>query len=434
MPKNAIKSSGCRRHTLRLCADVDIVRPRPSRRKHALFAALVGLAVVVVATVFRSAPARGELLVEKTSVLTEAVVRKDFVRKVSVTGSLVPDRVEWLSAPTAARIARIVVRPGATVTASTVVVVLENPDLELLALEAEQRAASAESARVQLEARTDAESRAQAASLVSLHADLGDARRHADSSERLSREGLLGDIDRHDAVAKSAGLAARVTAEESRKSALDAGRARQIAAQAAEVARLREIAAFRKKQLASLEVRAKIDGIVQDVPLENGQWVAMGALLAKVAGPEKLRGELKVAEASAKDVRKGALVRFESPAGMTGAVERIDPAVVAGTVKLVVSLANVPPQARADQAVSGNVEIETIPHALVVGRPMGAKESGANELFVMSADGKLAARTVARLGRGSPREIEIESGLREGDRVVVSDTSAWDSARTLRIR
>ena len=389
--------------------------------------------VVAVGLVIRAAPARGEVLVEKTSVLAEVVVRKDFVRNVSVTGSLVPDRVEWLSAPTAARVARIAVRPGATVTADTVIVVLENPDLELLALEADQRAASAESARVQLEARTDAELRAQSASLVSLHADLGDARRHAASSERLSHEGLLGDIDRHDALAKSEGLAARVTAEETRKSALDAGRLRQIAAQAAEVARLREISAFRKKQLASLEVRAKIAGIVQDVPLENGQWVAMGALLAKVAGPEKLRGELKVAEASVKDVHKGALVRFESPAGMKGTVERVDPTVVAGTVKLVVSLTNAPPEARADQAVAGSVEIETVPHALVVGRPMGVRENGANAVFVLSPDGKLATRVVARLGRGSPREIEIESGLREGDRVVVSDTTAWDSARTLRI-
>ncbi|MBK8219232.1 MAG: HlyD family efflux transporter periplasmic adaptor subunit [Myxococcales bacterium] len=181
-------------------------------------------------------------------------------------------------------------------------------------------------------------------------------------------------------------------------------------------------------------MRAKIDGVVQDVPLESGQWVAMGALIAKIAGPEKLRAEVKVAEASAKDVQKGAPVRFESPPGMLGVVERVDPSVVAGTVKLLVAISNVPPAARADQAVTGSVEIATVPNALVVGRPVSARENGPSPMFVLSADGTSARRAVPRLGRGSPREILVESGLREGDRVVVSDTSPYEAAPLLRIR
>lgn len=413
---------------------MDVVRPRSRWRKPALVFGLVALVAAATTLAFRSGPTAGEVVVPRASVHAEAVARKDFVFQVPVTGALVPDRVEWLSAPNAARVAKIVARPGTAVAADSVVVVLENPELELLALEAEQRAASAESLRVQLEARTETELRSQSAALVSLRADLGDANRHAVASTRLASEGLLGALDLRDAASKHEGLSARVAAEESKLGAIERGRKKQLEAQTSEVQHLREIAAFRKRQLASLEVRAKIDGVVQEVALESGQWVATGALLAKIAGPEKLRAEVRVAEASAKDVQKGARVRFENPVGLVGTVERVDPAVVAGAVKLVVSLTDVPKSARADQAVSGSVEVATVPGALVVSRPVGAHENGPSPVFVLSADGATATRVVPRMGRASPREIQVESGLREGDRVVVSDTTSYEAATVLRIR
>jgi len=392
------------------------------------------LATLLAITLGRTGTAAAEASVERGSVFTEPVRRGDFVRKVPVSGVLVPEHVEWLSATTPARVAKIAVRAGAPVSEDTIVVVLANPELELAALEAEQRAASAESQRIQLDVRTESERRLQGATLVGLRSQLEDADRHAFSAERLAKEGLLGEIERRDAVSKKGGLTALVAAEEGRKSVLDSGRDRQLGAQSAEVARLREIAAFRKKQLASLEVRAGIRGIVQDVPLETGQWVAAGAVLAKIAEPERLRAEVKVAEASAKDVRKGAKVRFESPAGVEGIVERIDPSASAGTVKVVVSLVSVPKGARADQGVSGNIEIETMTDVVFVARPSGARENAACSVFKLDADGAFATRTPVRLGRGSTREIEVESGLAPGDRVIVSDTSSWDSAKRIRIR
>jgi HlyD family secretion protein len=55
-------------------------------------------------------------------------------------------------------------------------------------------------------------------------------------------------------------------------------------------------------------------------------------------------------------------------------------------------------------------------------------------MFVLSPDGTEAERRTVKLGRNSVSTIEILEGLREGDRVIISDTSALDSYNRIRIR
>jgi multidrug efflux pump subunit AcrA (membrane-fusion protein) len=374
--------------------------------------------------------------VERSSVWTEQVKRGELVRQVPAQGALVPLHVQWLSAVSAARVAKIMVRPGAHVTADTVVLVLENAELELAALEAERQAASAESSLIQLDVRTQSDERGQDATLAGLKMDVRDAEQRAETAEKLAREGLLGSLDYAGAMNRQKGLAERLETETSKRGILVSGRKREVAAQQAELERLREIAKFRRKQLAALEVKAGIDGIVQDVPLENGQWVAIGTLLAKVAEPDHLKADVRVAEGYAKDVRKGLSVRFESPSGkFSGVIERVDPAVVGGNVRLEVLLDETRPMgARADQAVSGYVEIERLTDVLYVARPASAREESVANVFRIEADHVHATKVAARIGRGSAREVEILGGLAEGDEILVSDTSTLDSANRIKIK
>jgi len=418
-------------------ASVDIARKAPTRMARKAFAG--GIAIIALlafaGTLWRSSAAAAPS-VARSTVWTERVHRGDLLRQVPVHGTLVPERVQWLSAAAAARVARTTVRPGAQVEADTVVVVLENAELELAALEADRQATSAESTQIQLDEKTRGELTLQDSSLVTLRAELRDAERHALASDRLTSEGLVSGIEHADAQNKARGLVERVAAEEARKLALDSGRARQLFAQRAEVERLREIASFRRRQLAALQVRAGVRGVVQEIPLENGQWVAIGTVLAKVAEPERLKAEVKVAEGSARDVHKGLAVRFESVAGnFRGVVERVDPAVVAGNVKLVVTLEDALPNGvRADQSVNGFVEIEKLDNVLFVARPAGVQDGATVGLFRLDGDRAHASRLTARLGRGSAREIEIAGGLAEGDEIVVSDTSTWEAADRIKLK
>ncbi len=399
--------------------------------------AAVGAVVVagLIGTALRSATAATPS-VERSAVWTERVRRGDLMRQVPVQGTLVPEHVQWLSAVSAARVARIAVRPGAAVEADTVVLVLENAELELAALEAERQAATAQSALIQLDVRTHAEQKLQEASLVGLRSDLRAAEGRATAADRLAPEGLMNELDHRDALNKVKGLADRADAEEGRATVLTAGRGRQISAQRAEIQRLQDIAKFRRRQLAALEVRAGIHGIVQDIPLENGQWVAIGTVLAKIAEPDRLKAEVRVAEGSARDVHRGLPVRFEAPSGnYRGHIERVDPAVVGGNVRVEVTLdASLPVGARADQAVSGFVEIEKLNNVLFVARPAGVQDETTTALFRLDANHVDASRVTARLGRGSAREVEIAAGLAEGDEIVVSDISAWETSERIRLK
>jgi HlyD family secretion protein len=416
---------------------VDIVRQTTSRRKKA---ALIGAASVLLtlalgAALMRTSSAAAPV-VERAGVWTEKVRHGNLLREVPVQGTLVPEKIQWLSAISAARVAKIAVRPGAAVEPDTVVVVLENADLELAALEAERQAANADAMLIQLDTRTEADQKLQESGLAGLRSDLRDAQRHAAAAERLAPEGLMSELDHKGALIKAEGLADRLGREEDRRQVLESGRARQLTAQRAEVERLREIAKFRHRQLAQLEVRAGVRGIVQDVPLENGKWVAIGTVLAKIAEPDRLKAEVKVAEANAKDVHRGLPVRFESPNGnYRGHVERVDPSVVSGSVRLEVTLEDpLPAGARADQTATGFVEIEKLDNVLYVARPAGARDDSTVSLFRLDADRVHASRLTAKLGRGSAREVEIVSGPGEGDELVVSDVSAWEAHTKVRLK
>jgi HlyD family secretion protein len=417
---------------------VDTIRATtPKSRLRAWWVALSAIALLALGIGFWRATLRAERTVERAQIWTERVHRGDLLRQVPVQGTLVPEHVQWLSAAQAARVAQIMVRPGAPVEADTVVLLLENSELELAALEAERQAATASTLLVQVDVRTQVEQKLQESTLLGLRTEWREADLRTSVATRLAPEGLISGIDYKDLQNRAAGLSERVASEESRQQVLRAGRTRQLSAQQAEIVRLQEIARFRRKQLAALEIHAGIHGMIQDIPLEQGQWVAIGTLLAKVAEPGRLKAEVRVAEGNAKDVHKGLGVRFEASSGnIRGHIERVDPAVVAGSVRLTIALDDgpLPSGARADQSVTGFVEIEKLQNTLFVARPAGAQEGAHAQAYVLHSDRNRAARIAVQFGRGSAREIEILSGASDGDELIISDTSTWEAAPSVRIQ
>lgn len=357
------------------------------------------------------------------------------MRQVPIQGMLVARHVQWLSAGSAARVSKIVVRPGAQVEPDSVVMLLENPELELAALEAEREAASAESSLIQLDVKTSTQAKEKDSALASVRMDLAEAAHRAEAAVKLAQEGLTGDLDLRTAENKARGLSDQLREGEALRHLLETGRRRQLAAQQVEVDRLRSIAAFRRQQLAALEVRARFSGIVQAILVENGKWVTVGTELAKLAEPNQLKAEVKVAEGSAREIQPGLRVRFEAPSGnFGGRVERVDPSVVEGSVRVEVELDDpTPPGARASQTVTGYVEIDRLENVVFVARPAGVRDGSSAAVFRKEHNSAIASRVAVRFGRGSAREIEVVAGLAPGDEVVVSDTSTWEGKDRLKL-
>jgi HlyD family secretion protein len=158
--------------------------------------------------------------------------------------------------------------------------------------------------------------------------------------------------------------------------------------------------------------------------------------MARVADPNSLKAELKVPETTIKDVRVGQAVKVDTRNGIIdGQVQRIDPAAREGTFIVDVQLTGViPPSARPDLSVDGTIELERLADVLFMGRPAFGQGQQTVGLFRLSPDGQEAVRVSVALGRNSVSTIEIVNGLREGDQVILSDTSAMDSYDRIRVR
>lgn len=361
------------------------------------------------------------------------VKRGPLTLEVRGTGTLVPVEFRWASAPVAARVDKVLVQAGAQVEPDTVLIELANPDAELAALEADRDVAAAEAELARLAAQLDGTRLAQESQVAGLAADVAMARRRSTIDSQMAEKGVIPDIESAESTDRAAQLAARKEFEAKRLAALRRGNAAQLEAQHAQVERLRALAEFRRKQLDALHVRAGQAGTVQQVAVEAGQSVALGAPLAKVVVPDKLQARLRIPEASMQDVTPGLSAEIDTRNGVVrGEVVRIDPAAQNGTVIVDVTITDPLPKAsRVDQNVEGVIALARTGDVLHVARPAIGEAHMTTTVFKIS-DGE-AHRVTVKFGRAALKDIEIASGLAAGDQIILSDSSRWDGTNSLRI-
>ncbi|MCB1553744.1 MAG: HlyD family efflux transporter periplasmic adaptor subunit [Xanthomonadales bacterium] len=417
---------------------MDIHRPDLKKRQTRRRQVIIGLAAVAIAAtsfmLFSVEPAAP--IVERSTLWMDTVKRGEMLREVRGPGVLVPKEIRWIAAETAARVERIVIRPGAQVEADSIILELSNPEVvdQALAAEAELKAAEADyTARRMSLASQALDQRAQQASV---DADYESARLQAEAEAELASKGIIPSIQykRSQLAADQLKLRTSIEAERSRglQQLVDA----QLAADRARIEQLRNAAALRRRQADGLQLRAGVAGVLQQVPVQEGQQVVPGTNLARVAKPGELMAEVRIPETQIKDVLIGQTVRVDTRNGIVpGRVSRIDPAVLNGSVLIDVELTGeLPAGARPDLSVDASIEIERLANVLYVGRPAYGQAESAVRLFRLDQEGDRALRVPVQLGRASVSLIEVREGLAEGDSVVLSDTSAWDEYDRLRIR
>jgi HlyD family secretion protein len=411
--------------------------PRAPKKKRAKYIAVGGaIAVVALSTVILASLPTAAPSIERTTLLIDSVQRGTMVRAVRAPGTLVPERVRFVSALTAGRIERLPLRPGATVTAGSSLLDMSNPDVQLEALEAGRQVTTAEAALVNLETALATQRLTQQSALASAEAAASDAKRQAAVLSSLGKKNLASGNDVAQANERAAEQAARLSAERDRLRVMDGAMSRQLALQKSEVARARAIAEFQAARVASMKVRAPEDGVLQTLPLELGQWVVPGQVLATVAQPGRLKAVLRVPETQARDIVIGQPVDVDTRNGIAkGSVLRVDPSVQNGTVTVEVALdGTLPRGARPDLSVDGTIEIERLSDVLHVSRPAYGQGESTVGLFVLDADGKYATRRPVKLGRSSVNTIQVVQGLKVGERVIISDMSQWDNVERVKLK
>ncbi len=415
----------------------EVARRRVVRR---IIWAVVGAVAVagICVFLFRLKPAAPS--VDMSTLWPDTVKRGPMLRQVRGLGTLVPEDVLWIQAQFDCHVDKIMKLPGSNVSANEVIIVLSNPDMDLASSTAEWQVKAAEANYRDLKVRLETAQLAQKSLTEQISSDYQQAALSADRDQQLTKLGLKSDLETKLSVAKAAELKNSYDLSKQQLDISGQSIEAQLAAQQVQVEQLRAAWDLKKKQVAQLTIRAGVDGVLTQLGtatavLEVGQRVAPGGILAKIVEPSKLKATLKIPETQAKDVAIGQVASIDTRNGIAdGHVSRIDPAVTNGTVDVDVRLdGKLPDGARPDLSVDGTVEIERLADVLYVGRPVIGQANQKIGLFKIDPDGKGASRVTVALGRSSVNTIEVVDGLQVGDRVILSDMSAWDAYNRIRL-
>jgi HlyD family secretion protein len=416
---------------------MDIARPDQSKKRRIKRIIIGGVIVIVVGgvTVLLSKLRPAAPTVDGSIAYASTVTRGNMLIEVHGLGTLVPEDIRWIPAQSSAKVEKILLRSGAHVNPNSIIIELSDTQLQNDALTAEyaykQAQATYDSLKVTLRSNLMNQKSAAAAvdsqyqtALLNLKLDTAKADAEVGPRSTAQLDQVLVDH-----------LATQVKYANDGLAIADEAATAQLSASAAQVDSARSLYDLKKHQLEALHVRAGISGVVQCVcsttgtDVAEGQQVALGTNLARVANPARLKATVQVPETQAKDVSLGLKAQVDTRNGIVkGHVSREDAAAINGTVAVDISFDEpLPAGARPDQSVDGTIEIENMTNVLFIQRPVHGEPNSTVGLFKVLNEGADAERVQVKLGRGSVSTMEVVGGLREGDVVLLNDMSNYDN-------
>lgn len=418
---------------------MDIKRDPPKKTKKIVgFSLGIVALVAVTVAIGRLRPAAPP--VERGTLWIDTVKRGAMTRDVNAPGTLEPEYVRNVVALTSGRVEELPVQPGINVTSKTLLVVLDNPDVRLQLLNDQQSLNAAISALASLKTSLYQQVLAQQGVIANLQTQYNAAIRNAAVQDSLSRRNLSSANDV--AAAKDAADELRLRSEIEKKKLDDmqTSQKQQIELQDQQIQGLRAILKDQQDRLESMRVTAPEAGLLQTLgnpPLELGQYVNAGTTLARVVQPGKLKAVLRVPETQAVEIVPGlpATIDLHNNTIVKGRVTRTDPSSVAGTVTVEVRIDDsLPPGTRSDLAVDGTVQLERLSNVLFVARPGFGQPGNSVGIFRVIPNTGEAERVTVQLGRASVNTIEIKSGAKIGDSLIVNDMTQFDATPRVRIK
>jgi HlyD family secretion protein len=418
---------------------MDIARPdlekkKILRRKLWIGGSVVGGAAFVIFILTLGAPLKS---VKADQIWIGTVEHGTMEREVGGMGKLVPENVRWIAARAAGRVEERYVLSGAAVKADTPILKLSNPELLQKCADAKLELECAQADMDGERVRLQGEFLALKSSVVSLQEETELAELDSKIQNQLYAEKLVSGLNRERAELHAKQSRIRLQMEEERLKFQGSSIDHQLASQKTKVERASAQAALFQSQVDGLYVRAGFEGVLQKLELEPGMQVEPGAMIAQVADMTHLKAVIEIQEAQAREIQSGQKVSVDTRTSGTieGDVARVDPNVENGIVKVDVHFDKpLPDGCRAEQTVQGTIELERLADVVNMQRPASAQPLTSATVFVLAKGKGSAIRMPVSYGRASVTQIEIKSGLKPGDNVILSDTSRWDSEKAIDIK
>ena len=375
--------------------------------------------------------------VDSDRILTDTVTKAEFVITVRGMGVLAPKDIRWLATNVAGKVERILVKPGALVKQGDVILALSNPELEQLLEETrwelDELKAQMQAEKVVLES----ELLDQESAVINEKLNYESTKLTFEAQDKLLSQGFnaVSRIDHESIKILMAQNKRRWALEQNRLEKQKERVAAQLIANQARVQRMEKTLNRVREQVASLTVKASIDALVQEMPIELGQQVNAGSNLARLAKRDDYIAEIRIPENQIQDVVIGQTVVIDTRSSkVNGVVRRIDPSVENGVVQVDIDLQeSAPKEARPELTVEGTIEVARMPNGLFVKRPMFAKSHDKGFVYVVNSEGNGASKQQVEFGKSSASHIEIVSGLSTGQKIIVSDVSSYEQHQQINI-
>ncbi len=379
---------------------------------------------------------------DRAPVIFDTVQRGTLIREVRGSGTLVPVDVTWVTTEVSGQVIEVLVEPGVAVTPETVLLKLHDPQMERAVREAERSLTLAKADVERFVISQKSQELDLKVSTATSRANFEESRLQADLHERLARRGLIS--QRQWRESKDKADRNRMLMEVQIERVVNSKQTQQLqyAEKLAWVSRAEDRLNEQLEQQAGLIVTAGVSGTLQQLGgqngngLEVGQRVGLGSVVAKITNPTRLMAVLQVSQIQARDILVGQLAKIDTRNGIIdGRVSRIDPAVQNDRVTVDIELTGeLPRGARPDLAVEGLIEVTRLEDVLSVRKPLYSRENVTVDVFRLESDGETVSRVAAEFGSSSVHTIEIVAGLREGDQIVVSDTTRWKSFDRVKLK
>ena len=417
---------------------MDIKRDQKPKKRRRTIQIVGGVAGLLLLTLALNQLKPAAPTVNRAQIWYDTVQRGTMVKQVRGPGTLVPEQMRWITAVTPGRVEEILVLPGTVVTATTPIIRLTNPDVQVEALRGQQQLSDAEANLISLRTTLETGRLTQEGIVAQTRALYQEAKRTWESNKTLydTNPELVAMAEYERSRESEEDLRTRLDIERRRLVVLSESVQEQLDAQGRQVERLRAIANFNLDRVNSMDVLGGVDGVLAELPLQEGQWVTAGGTLARVVQPGRLKAELRIPQTQAQEIVLGQMALVDTRNDtIIGQVSRIDPSVQNGTVTIDVTLPDsLPRSARPDLSVDGTVEVARLPDVIYMKRPAYGQANSRIGIFRLVEDGSHAERVNVLLGQSSVSEMEIQEGLQPGDVVILSDMSQWDSFDRVRIR
>jgi multidrug efflux pump subunit AcrA (membrane-fusion protein) len=390
---------------------------------------LIGLIVVIAVLLYFAIGKNGVVSVDRENLLIESVQQGDLEVINEGYGTLTSDKQQLITSFSPATVKEIVLKPGAQVSANSVIVRLENPELVLQLENAEQELIQVQANLRQLKLNNQREILNESANLAEITARFDTAALKRKAEEKLVKQGIVSQLTFQQSELDEKQLKQRIAILKERIEQLELVHYESVNIQAERIKQQQGRLSIAQSRLDKLTVRAGFDGVLQRLSVELGQSLAAGQEVALIGSVTDLIALIRVPQSQAQLITVGKVAIIDTRRDkIEGVVSRIDPIVDNNTVEIEIALpATLPASARPQLSVDGVIIADTLQNVSYIKRPAGAKSNTSAALFRLNNQENATSQDL-RFGVPAGQFIQILSGATVGEQFIISDLSNLQSS------